>query len=121
MSDSKELKKTVTEILLKAGFKKVRFASVERINEHKLSSWLTEGLSGDMHWMEMKKNIRLDPSLLFSGARTIISLAIPYLLDPMAKINIEGISRYAQGTDYHKVIKKKLKTCVREINDRLNS
>lgn len=117
MLDSKELKKNVSEILLKAGFKKVRFASVHRVKEEKLSSWLAKGFSGDMHWMEMRKNIRLDPSLLFSNAQTIISLAIPYRSDARAKINIEGISRYAQGTDYHKVIKKKLKTCIREIND----
>ncbi len=67
-----------------------------------------------MSWMEANADRRADPRTLWPEARTVIAVGFNYgpAQDPMAPLqNAEQgvISVYAQGRDYHKVIKKRLK------------
>jgi len=67
-----------------------------------------------MGWIEERAEQRASPQGLWPDARSVIALAMSYApaSDPMA-LAIEGsrgrISVYAQGTDYHKTVKKALK------------
>lgn len=58
-----------------------------------------------MSWLEQNIDKRLNPVLLFDGAQTIISLVSWYHSSEYQEDC--GISRYATGRDYHKVLKKK--------------
>jgi epoxyqueuosine reductase len=76
----------------------------------RLEAWLKAGHHGEMQYMENHFDKRLDPRLLVDGAKSVISLALNYYTeaqqtDPKAP----KISKYAYGTDYHTVIKEKLK------------
>ncbi|MBC7745664.1 MAG: tRNA epoxyqueuosine(34) reductase QueG [Flavobacterium sp.] len=76
----------------------------------RLENWLNNQFHGEMSYMENHFDKRLDPTKLVEGARSVISLALNYYtkdgqLDPEAPL----ISKYAFGTDYHLVIKEKLK------------
>lgn len=82
-----------------------------------LESWLTEGMHGEMTYMERNSEKRLDPGLLAEGARTVIVVLQNYYTpatpaDPEAPI----ISKYAYGTDYHFVMKNKLRQLLEFIN-----
>ncbi len=76
----------------------------------KLEQWLKEGRHGKMSYMENHFDKRLDPRLLVDGAKSIISVALNYYT-PQKQTDPEApkISKYAYGTDYHFVIKDKLK------------
>lgn len=76
----------------------------------KLEQWLKEGRHGKMSYMENHFDKRLDPRLLVDGAKSVISVALNYY-SPEQQTDTEApkISKYAYGTDYHFVIKDKLK------------
>ncbi|MGM0620363.1 MAG: tRNA epoxyqueuosine(34) reductase QueG [Bacteroidota bacterium] len=86
-------------------------------NEH-FQSWLDAGMNGEMGYMERNKEKRLDPRLLYENAKTILIVLQNYHTretqkDPDAPV----ISKYAYGTDYHFVMKDKLKSLLQFIND----
>ena len=120
MSDISQLKKSIRNILLEAGFIAVRFARASAVSEIRMETWLQNGFHGDMDWLARNKHIRHDPRLLNKNAKTVISLALPYLTKTEAVTPRSGISKYALGTDYHKVIKKILKSCITIIQDEVD-
>lgn len=84
----------------------------------RLEEWLGEGNHGSMEWMETRRAHRRAPQGLWSEAQSVIALGMSYApaQDPLA---LEGetdrarISVYAQGKDYHDVVKKALKALAR--------
>jgi epoxyqueuosine reductase len=80
----------------------------------RLDSFLDAGRHGDMGWMAAKRERRRDPRTLWPAVRTIIALAANYgpthdPRDPLSRPDRGTISAYAQGDDYHDVVKKRLK------------
>ncbi len=84
----------------------------------RLEQWLGEGRHGSMEWMETRKKQRASPQGLWPEAQSVIALGMSYApdVDPLA---LEGdterarVSVYAQGRDYHDVVKKALKALAR--------
>ena len=84
----------------------------------RLEEWLGEGCHGSMEWMETRKGQRASPQGLWPDAQSVIALGMSYApdVDPLA---LEGdaerarVSVYAQGRDYHDVVKKALKALAR--------
>jgi epoxyqueuosine reductase len=71
-----------------------------------------------MIWMEETAARRGAPAALWPGVRSIISLGMSYApgTDPLALADATDVGRisvYAQGADYHDVIKKALKVLAR--------
>ncbi len=76
-----------------------------------------------MDWMETTAARRGDPTTLWPEAKSVITLAMNYAparnpLDAPEAANRGAISVYAQGEDYHEVVKKKLKHVARWIVQR---
>jgi len=80
----------------------------------RLRQWLAEGRHGDMIWMEARERHRGSPAGLWPEVRSIVALGMSYApaRDPLALV-AEGsrgrVSVYAQGGDYHDVVKRQLK------------
>jgi epoxyqueuosine reductase len=98
------------------GFDLVRFASAQGSpqNAARLGQFLDAGHHGEMTWMEERATWRADPQSLWPDAKSVIVLGMNYgpADDPLAILNQKdraAISVYAQGDDYHDVVKKKLK------------
>jgi epoxyqueuosine reductase len=88
----------------------------------RLKEWVAAGHHGEMGWMEARAEQRASPRGLWPEAKSVIALAMSYApaSDPLAlaDANDRGrISVYAQGTDYHKVVKKALKAMGRWLAD----
>jgi epoxyqueuosine reductase len=88
----------------------------------RLRAFLATGAHGDMDWMAKNTDRRGDPRTLWADARAVVMLGVNYgpADDPLAilKERIRGaISVYAQGDDYHEVIKPRLKTLGRWLID----
>jgi epoxyqueuosine reductase len=84
----------------------------------RLRQWLGDGCHGDMIWMEARAGHRESPAGLWPEVRSVISLGMSYAPaeDPLRLAGENGIGRistYAQGGDYHDVVKKALKALAR--------
>ncbi|WP_339689257.1 tRNA epoxyqueuosine(34) reductase QueG [uncultured Parasphingorhabdus sp.] len=84
----------------------------------RLKQWLADGSHGDMIWMESRADERSDPTHLWPDVRSVIMLGMSYApgTDPFALESVSDhgrISVYAQGKDYHDVVKGALKRTAR--------
>ena len=88
----------------------------------RLEQWLKAGHHGTMHYMERHFDMRLDPRKLVPGARSVISLLYNYYT-PQLQSDPEApkISKYAYGTDYPFVLKKKLKRLFQRLQERFGA
>jgi epoxyqueuosine reductase len=80
--------------------------------------FIDQGAHGDMDWLASQPERRMDPRVLWPGVRSVIMLGVNYGPDDdpleILKQRTRGaISVYAQGDDYHDVIKKRLKVLAR--------
>ena len=96
---------------LELGFSACGIAEVRSLEEERerLQKWLSEGMNGSMGYMANHSEMRLDPTKLCEGAKSVISVLVNYFptqkqADPAAPV----ISKYAYGKDYHLVVKEKL-------------
>lgn len=88
----------------------------------RLEAWLKNDFHGEMQYMENHFDKRLDPRKLVEGAKSVISMALNYFpgegqTDP----SVPKISKYAYGTDYHFVIKDKLKILLEIIREKIGN
>ena len=87
-----------------------------------LRQWIAAGHHGEMGWIEDRAEQRASPNGLWPDARSVIALAMSYAPanNPLALAEARDrgrISVYAQGTDYHKTVKKALKAMGRWLAD----
>ena len=101
---------------LELGFDVCRFTRVEEPwpASARLSEFLSADHHGEMAWMADTAQRRAHPQAMWSGAKSAVVLGVNYgpaqdprlaLEDPM----LAAISVYAQGDDYHELIKGRLK------------
>ncbi|MEZ5760688.1 MAG: tRNA epoxyqueuosine(34) reductase QueG [Paracoccaceae bacterium] len=110
------LKARLVETALAEGFSAVRLCAPDAIPEAagRLAAFVAAGRHGQMAWMEERMGWRGDPTALWPEARTVIMLAESYApaQDPLAVLGQPdrgAVSVYAQGRDYHDLVKKRLK------------
>jgi epoxyqueuosine reductase len=82
------------------------------------AEFLARGFHGDMAFMAACPERRGDPQMMWPQVRAIVMLGVNYGpdRDPRAVLGSRdrgAISVYAQGSDYHDVIKKRLKALAR--------
>ncbi|HZX85178.1 MAG TPA: tRNA epoxyqueuosine(34) reductase QueG [Reyranella sp.] len=122
------LRDAIRDEALRLGFDAVGFAPANLAPEarderlHRLGEFLEAGWQGDMGWLGERTAERADPQTLWREAKTVVSLAINYAppRDPLEILEHDeraAISVYAQGRDYHEVMKSKLKALGRFIWD----
>ena len=106
------------------GFNQVGISDVDvsAYREH-YQNWLDAHYHGEMNYMQRHSELRLHPQQLHSGSLRAISFRMDYkhdfdnmqaVLDNPSKAYI---SRYALGQDYHKLIRKKLATIAKKIEE----
>jgi epoxyqueuosine reductase len=84
----------------------------------RLRQWLEQGMHGDMIWMESRAHHRESPAALWPEVKSVVALGMSYApaRDPLALAGegaVGRISVYAQGADYHDVVKRALKNLAR--------
>ena len=85
----------------------------------RLENWLNNGYHGKMKYMENHFDMRLDPSKLVPGAKTVVSLMYNYFPKNELKDNNLKIAKYAYGEDYHTVVKDKCKELIYLIEENI--
>lgn len=81
----------------------------------RLEKWLNKNMNGKMQYMENHFDKRLDTTKLVEGSKSVVSLLLNYYPSQQQEEESYKISKYAYGTDYHFVIKDKLKSLLEYI------
>jgi epoxyqueuosine reductase len=84
-----------------------------------LENWLNQNMHGQMGYMANHFDMRLDPTLLVPGAKSVVSLMLNYYPEEQQPEGVPKISKYAYGEDYHKVIKRKLKEFINTLKEQI--
>ncbi len=105
---------------MRLGFAACRIADADAAPQAgaRLRQWLDAGHHGDMLWMEERAEQRGSPRGLWPAVRSVIMLGMSYApaRDPLALADVTDRARfsvYAQGKDYHDIVKKALKSLAR--------
>lgn len=106
------------------GFAKMGICAPDAIAQAapRLRDFLDKGHHGQMAWMADRAAWRENPATLWPQARSVIMLAESYTpehdpLDILAHPDLGAISVYAQGRDYHDLVKRRLKSLGRWLLD----
>jgi epoxyqueuosine reductase len=87
----------------------------------RLEKWLNLNYQGKMAYMANHFDKRLDPRKLIDGAKSVITVILNYFPEQTLpeKDDSYKISKYAYGTDYHFVLKDKLKDLMDYISEEI--
>ncbi len=114
------LKESIEQQARALGFDCIGVAAPEAITAaaRYFRDFLASGAHGDMDWLAQTPERRTDPHALWPDVRSVIMLGVNYGPDDdplaiLAQRTHGAISIYAQGDDYHDVIKKRLKAFAR--------
>jgi len=102
-----ELEAKVAEL----GFQKMGCLSLPDMTFEagQLKTWLAQGFHGEMQWMADQFEKRQFPQQLMPETKTILCVAMNYYPGELPQEAEAKIARYAQGDDYHDVLKKQLR------------
>ncbi|MBL7703339.1 MAG: tRNA epoxyqueuosine(34) reductase QueG [Ferruginibacter sp.] len=112
---------TVKTLAAELGFDHCGIAKAQFLDEdaYRLEQWLNKGMHGNMQYMENYFDLRVDPSKLVPGAKSVITLLLNYFPEEKQVDAAPKISKYAFGNDYHEVIKAKLKLFLQKIKEEI--
>lgn len=129
MDASVDLNKLASDIKIwgrELGFQQVGISDIDLGDaEIRLKEWLAKGYYGSMEWLTAHDNKRSRPADLVPGTLRVISVRMDYLPGDTQQIKIlkdptkAYVSRYTLGRDYHKLIRKRLSTLAKQIDDAL--
>ncbi len=99
------------------GFSYCGIAKAVKLDDdaRRIEKWLQKGMHGTMEYMERHFDMRVDPSQLVPGAKSVITLLMNYYPSLQQEPDAPKISKYAFGKDYHEVIRAKLNTFIDSI------
>jgi epoxyqueuosine reductase len=124
-STSETIEELIRAEALALGFDVCRFARTDApwAAGARLAEFVEAGRHGEMGWMADTLERRSHPNAMWGEARSAILLGVNYgpEHDPRAQLEDPtraAISVYAQGDDYHELIKKRLKALARWLQGR---
>ena len=109
------IKKTAARL----GFDYCGIARAVRLDDDalRLEQWLQKGMHGSMQYMEKNFELRVDPTKLVPGAKSVITLLKNYYPSQQQQTDAPKISKYAFGKDYHEVIRQQLKELLETLKE----
>jgi epoxyqueuosine reductase len=125
LTDMGTLSKKIKIIAEELGFMHCGISQSKRLDAdaRRLENWLNNNYHGSMSYMANYFDLRIDPSKLVPGAKSVITLLMNYFPEKEQAENVPRISKYAFGRDYHEVIREKLHVLLfrlREIAGQVN-
>lgn len=105
------------------GFDQCGIAKAAPLDEdaRRLEKWLQHGFHGEMHYMSNHFELRVDPTKLVPGAKSVITLLYNYFPEETQKSSAPKVAKYAYGEDYHLIIREKLKIFLQSIREKLGN
>ena len=93
------------------GFEACGIAKATRLEEDSalVEQWIEGGHEGTMGYLTRNREKRYDPRLLAEGTKSIVTVLCNYFPKQRLGGNRFKIAKYAYGTDYHEVLKRKMR------------
>jgi epoxyqueuosine reductase len=120
LSDPAQIKEALSHAARAYGFDALGIARPDEIPQarERFEKFIAKGAHGDMDWLATTAERRADPRVLWPQVRSVVMLGVNYgqATDPLAILKQRdrgAISIYAQGDDYHEIIKPRLKALAR--------
>jgi len=112
ISNARQHTLLVKQISSQLGFDYCGIARARQLDEdaRRLEQWLTKGYQGGMGYMERNFELRIDPTKLVPGARSVITVLLNYFPGQQQEDDSPKIAKYAYGRDYHEVIRARMNT-----------
>ncbi len=113
------LTKALKQEAARLGFAACGITQADAVNgAAALAAWLADGHHGTMDWMAARADQRAAPQALWPEARSVIALGMSYApaQNPLRLAEESAVARisvYAQGGDYHDIVKRNLKALAR--------
>jgi epoxyqueuosine reductase len=103
------------------GFDFCGIARAEPLDEdaRRLENWLAKGMHGNMQYMANHFDLRIDPTQLVPGAKSVITLLKNYYPAQQQHDTVPQIAKYAYGHDYHEVIRSSLKELLQAVKEEI--
>lgn len=103
------------------GFDYCGVAKAQKLDDDaaRLDQWLNKGMHGSMGYMERYFDLRVDPTRLVPGAKSVITLLKNYYPGHSQKDESPRISKYAYGKDYHEVIRAQMNQFLQLIQENI--
>ena len=113
----------IKQLAHQCGFQFCGVAKAVRLTEdaRRLESWLHKGFHGNMDYMQRHFDLRIDPTQLIPGAKSVITLLLNYFPQQQQNPAVPQIAKYAYGTDYHFVIREKLNQLIALIKEQIGN
>lgn len=111
----------IKDLAKQFGFDQCGIARAQQLDEdaRRLERWLHQGMHGGMQYMANHFDLRIDPTRLVPGARSVITLLKNYYPAETPAANDVQVSKYALGTDYHFVIKDALRGMMEVMQEKI--
>lgn len=119
LTNNQNIAAKIKQISYELGFSYCGIAKCKQLDEdaRRLENWLNRGYNGSMHYMSHYFDLRIDPSKLVPGAKSVITLLMNYFPSEVQPTQFPKISKYAYGKDYHEVIRAKLRDYLERIRE----
>jgi epoxyqueuosine reductase len=128
VSRSDDVKAEIKAQAYALGFATVGFAAAAQADHigADFEAFIAQGLHGEMDWLARHPERRTSPQGLWPEARSVIAVGLNYgpAADPLTRLEATDravVSVYAQGNDYHSVLKKRLKQLARFMAERFET
>lgn len=120
---NREKSNIIKQLASDHGFDQCGIATAAPLNEDakRLEQWLKKGFHGEMQYMNNHFDLRIDPTKLVPGAKSVITLLYNYYPKAFQDDGNPKIAKYAYGKDYHLVIKKQLKLFLKSIREKIGN
>lgn len=108
----------IRNLALTYGFSACGFTLLSDTSDaaEKLNAWFSAGFDADMKYMSDNLAVRLNPSLLLNDAKSAIVVLMNYFPRQIEVSKQYNIASYAWGSDYHYVVRNKLRLMAEEIS-----
>jgi len=116
MVDSQKLRQIIAQAALDLGIQAYGITSAAPLNEQNhLDSWLGQGYSASMNWLQRNPSARCEPKSLLPEAQSVICLAFRYgehgIINKQTFNSIPiNRARFARGAEYHQHVRNNLET-----------
>ena len=103
------------------GFDYCGIARAQRLDDdaRRLEQFLSKGFQGSLHYLENHFDMRVDPTKLVPGAKSVVTLLKNYYPSEKQRPDAPQVAKYAYGKDYHEVIRAKLNLFLESIRENI--
>jgi len=98
----------IVEQARELGFIAAGITAVEPMDPAPFRSWLAAGYAAEMTYLGQHLPLRADLRAVLPGARSVISVALPYPGPQAEESAVGAVAKFARGADYHDVVRERL-------------